>query len=102
MPAGIFTSGTTPDMAGSIILTFACVLLACFAAGLRQLLRAGDSRALPSIVLAAGAASSALFAVGYALINAQAPRRRRPRATRSTATKHFCWSRSATTRSPAR
>lgn len=92
MLVGIFASGTTPDtgagaieryteywqdsgkqdraVAGSIVVTFACVLLACFAAGLRHLLRAGDGGALPPVVLAAGSASSALFAVGVALINA--------------------------------
>lgn len=92
MLIGIVTSGTTPDTgtgaieryteywqdsgnqdraaAGSIILTYACVLLACFAAGLRHLLRARHGGALPPIVLAAGAAASALFAVGASLVNA--------------------------------
>ncbi|MCW2681661.1 MAG: hypothetical protein JWM62_3062 [Frankiales bacterium] len=92
MLAGIFTSGTTPDSTGSgaveryqeywsdsghqdrasmaaIILTYACPLLVALAAGLRSLLRRVDDGPLPSLVLAAGAASAALFGTGSALIN---------------------------------
>ena len=92
MLAGIFTSGTTPDSTGSeavdryqeywsdggnqdraaigaMVLTYACALLVCFAAGLRSVLRRFDDGPLPSLVLAAGAGSAALLGVGSALVN---------------------------------
>lgn len=93
MLAGVLVSGATPDnggsgaidrytkywsdsghqdraVIGSILLTYAVVLLACFAAGLRRLLpRDGDSP-LRTVVLTTGAASAALFGVGSALVNA--------------------------------
>lgn len=92
MLAGVFTSGTTPDSTGSgavdryaeywtdegnqdraalgsIVLTYACVLLACFAAGLSHLLRRIDDGPLPGVVLNAGTASAALLGVGSALMN---------------------------------
>lgn len=91
MFVGIFVSGTTPDsdsadavekyarywadsghqdgaMTGSIILTFAWVLLVAFAGGLRYLLR-GDDSPLPAVVLATGSAAAAAFGVGSALLN---------------------------------
>src|SRR5687768_18593912 len=93
MLAGVFTSGTTPNSTGSgaaeryteywadsghqdraalgaILLTYACVLLAAFAGGLRFLLRRIDDGPLPTLVAATGAAAAALFGVGSALSNA--------------------------------
>lgn len=93
MLAGVLISGTTPDtggsgaidrytkhwsdegnqdraIAGSIMLTYAVVVLACFVAGLRRMLpRDGDSP-LRTVVLTTGAASVALFGIGSALVNA--------------------------------
>ncbi len=92
MLAGMFTSGTTPDSTGSgageryqeywsdsgnqdrasigaMLLTYACVALASFAAGLRWLLRRHDDSPLPSLVLGAGAAAAALLGVGSVLVN---------------------------------
>ena len=93
MLAGVITSGTTPDATGSgaveryqdywedsghqdraalgsIILTYACVLLLAFAAGLRHLLRRLDDGPLPSVVLAGGVAAAALLGAGGPLVNA--------------------------------
>jgi hypothetical protein len=92
MLAGILTSGTTPDSSGagavdrytkhwsdsgqqdravigSIVLLYAWVLLACFAAGLRQLLLALAESPLRSIVHGTGTAAAALFAVGGVMVN---------------------------------
>ena len=92
MIVGVAVSGTTPDSGkadaieryqeywadtdnqnraaiGSIILTYACVLLVCFAASLRQLLRRLDDGPLPTLVLAAGTASAALLGAGSAMVN---------------------------------
>jgi hypothetical protein len=91
MIAGIVISGTTPDSSdadavekytaywsdsghqdsaqlGSFILTYACVLLVCFAGGLRYLLR-GDDSPLPGVVLGAGVGAAALLGAGGALVN---------------------------------
>lgn len=93
MLAGIVTSGTTPESTageaaqrytdywsdsgnqdrawlGSFLLTYACVLLTCFAAGLRTVLRRRDDGPLPNLVLTAGAAAAALLGAGSALVNA--------------------------------
>lgn len=92
MIVGVFVSGTTPNSTGSgavdryteywsekgnqdkaslgsIVMTYACVLLVCFAAALSRLLRRGDDGPLPSLVLGAGAASAALIGVGGPLVN---------------------------------
>lgn len=92
MLIGVFTSGSTPDSTGtgavarytdywkstdhqdkaalgSIILTYACVLLVAMAAGLRQLLAATDDGPLPALVLSAGTMAAALLGVGGALMN---------------------------------
>lgn len=91
MITGIVSSGTTPDtgagaveryteywsdgghqdraVLGSILLTYACVMLVLFSAGLRSLLARVDDSGLPSAVLGAGAASAATFAVGAMLLN---------------------------------
>ena len=92
MIVGVAVSGTTPDNTGAgaidryteywadadnqdkaalggIILTYACVLLVCFAAGLGHLLRRLDDGPLPTLVAAAGAASAALLGAGSALVN---------------------------------
>lgn len=92
MFAGVVGSGTTPDSNGSgaagrytafwadesnqdkaalggITLTYAVVLLACFAAGLRYLLRTIDTGPLPDVVLATGVMSASLLGVGAALVN---------------------------------
>jgi hypothetical protein len=84
--AGIF-SGTTPDTDGAeaaqkyadhfndtstqshntvsaFVLTYAFLLLVCFAAGLRQRLRAVDTGPLPALVLGLGATAAALLLVG--------------------------------------
>lgn len=92
MLVGIISSGTTPDRDGSdaaelyatywqdsghqdaasrgtVLLTYAVVLLVAFSSGLRHLLRRGDEGPLPDLVLAAGATSAALFGAGAALLN---------------------------------
>jgi hypothetical protein len=89
MLAGVFSSGTTPDNGGSgavqryteywadsshqdkaalgsVLLTYACVLLALFAAGLRSLLVGGG---LARVVLAGGTAAAATMAVASTLLN---------------------------------
>src|SRR5687768_11572676 len=82
MIAGVAIAGTTPDTgAGAaeryteywskgsnqdkaatsgIVLTYATVLLVCFVAGLRHLLRRADDGPLPGLVGAAGTAGAAL------------------------------------------
>lgn len=92
MLIGVLTSGSTPESTdagavarytdywksidnqdkaalGSIILTYACVLLVALAAGLRHLLAAADDGPLPGLVLGAGAMSAGLLGVGSALMN---------------------------------
>ena len=92
MFVGIIISGTTPDRdgsdavalyesfwrdtghqdaasLGSVLLTYATVLLVALAAGLRWLLARVDTGPLPAVVLAAGTASAALLGAGAALIN---------------------------------
>lgn len=89
---GVASSGTTPDREGSgaaelyqaywadddhadaawrgsMILTYATGLMLLLSAGLSWLLRRADDGPLPGVVLAAGAASSAGFAVASALLN---------------------------------
>jgi hypothetical protein len=84
--AGFF-AGTTPDTDGSnavqkyadhfndssnqshntisaFVLTYAFVLLVCFAAGLRHRLRAVDSGPLPGLVLGLGAAAATALLIG--------------------------------------
>ena len=84
--AGIF-SGTTPDTDGAeaaqkyadhfndtstqnhntvsaFVLTYAFLLLVCFAAGLRQRLRAVDAGPLPALALGLGVAAAAALLVG--------------------------------------
>ena len=93
MLLGVTVSGTTPDSTGngaieryteywsdsgnqdkaslgSIILTYACVLLVAFAAGLRGLLRRVDDGPLPGLVLGAGVGAAALLGIGGPLVNA--------------------------------
>lgn len=93
MFVGILISGSTPDRdaadaaekyaeywqqsenqdnasRGAMLLIYAWALMVCFAAGLRHLLRrGGDDGPLPSLALAAGTASAALFGAGGMLIN---------------------------------
>lgn len=92
MVAGVFISGATPNSTGSgavdryteywsdkgnqdkasygsIVMTYACVLLVCFAAALSRLLRARDDGPLPSLVLGAGAGAGALIGIGGPLVN---------------------------------
>lgn len=92
MVLGVAMSGSTPDRdgsgavelyqdywaeqdnadaasRGSMVLTYASVLLALLAAGLHWLLRRRDDGPLPVVVLAAGAMSAAAFAAGGALVN---------------------------------
>ena len=92
MLVGLFTTGTTPDSdggcatarytsywsdgdhqdraaLGTVILLYAWVLLACFAAGLRHLLQGLGDSALRSVVHGAGTAAAALLAVGSILVN---------------------------------
>ena len=92
MLAGLFSSGTTPDsdggsaignyttywsdnghqdraVVGSLVLLYACVLLARFAAGLRHLLQGLGDSALRSVVHGTGTASAVLFGVGSVLVN---------------------------------
>ena len=89
---GVFVSGTTPDSdggdvvkryteywadqanqddaaLGAIVLTYACVLLALFAAGLRSLLSRLEQGALPFVVLGAGSAAAATLAAGAMMLN---------------------------------
>jgi hypothetical protein len=84
--AGVF-SGTTPDSdsadavrkyadhfndssnqshntISAFVLSYAVVLLVCFAAGLRQRLRAVDTGPLPALVLGLGATAAAALLVG--------------------------------------
>lgn len=92
MFVGIVSSGTTPDRdgsdaaelyetfwaddsnsdaasRGSILLTYATVLLLLTASGLHWLLRRVDDGPLPVVVLAGGVASAAGFGVAAALLN---------------------------------
>lgn len=89
MVTGVLVSGTTPDSQGSgavqrytdywsdgdhqdkaalgsILLTYACVLLALLAAGLRSLL---STSALSRVVLGTGTAAAALLAAAAPLLN---------------------------------
>jgi hypothetical protein len=93
MFVGVILAGTTPNSTGSgaidrytdywsdsdhqdkaamsaILHTYAWVLLVVFAAGLRSLLSVLADGVERFVVLAAGAASAALFGVGAALVNA--------------------------------
>lgn len=56
----------TKSQIGTLLLTYACVLLIAFSAGLRDRLRAVDRGPLPSYVLAAGTAAAVLVGVGGA------------------------------------
>jgi hypothetical protein len=92
MLIGVLSAGSTPDSTGSgavkryteywgdsghqdkaalsaIILTYACVLLALFASGLRSLLARFEDGALASSVLSCGAAAAAAFAAGAMILN---------------------------------
>src|SRR5687767_4627513 len=89
--AAMFTSGTTPDSDGSgaveryaeywndsgnqdrgfygaLLMTYASVILACFATGLRALLRGVDS-AVAGLTRSAGTAAAVLFGVGVVMVN---------------------------------
>ncbi|HUR14253.1 MAG TPA: hypothetical protein VM097_07145 [Mycobacteriales bacterium] len=91
MVIGVTTSGTTPDTGtgaverytkywadgghqdraalGSILLTYACVLLALFSAALGSLLSRTEDGGLRSVVLSTGTAAAATLAAGAALLN---------------------------------
>ncbi|MCU1672198.1 MAG: hypothetical protein JWN77_311 [Frankiales bacterium] len=92
MFVGVLLSGTTPDnggsgavdrytkywsddghqtraLTGTIVLTYAWVLLAVLAALLRHLLGGQDGGPHRAVVLAAGTAAAALFGVGSVLVN---------------------------------
>lgn len=89
---GIVSSGTTPDRdgsdaaelyqafwadegnsdaasRGSMMLSYATVLLVLLSAGLHWLLRQADDGPLPAVVLGGGIASAAGFGAGAALLN---------------------------------
>ena len=59
-------SSQTKSRIATLLITYACVVLIAFSAGLRDRLRAFDPGPLPSFVLAAGTAAAVLVAVGGA------------------------------------
>ncbi|MDX6197000.1 MAG: hypothetical protein QOJ79_151 [Actinomycetota bacterium] len=57
-------SSQTKSRIATLLVTYTCIVLIAFAAGLRDRLRAADPGPLPSFVLAAGTAAAVLVSVG--------------------------------------
>lgn len=74
-PAGLYeaywstSSQQNKAIASALILSFACLLLIAFAAGLSTLLRRADDGPLPAVVGIGGGVAAALIAGGSALLN---------------------------------